>query len=76
MTSNDVIFYCPPIQKEILVSKDIPHNYLNVQMVVDYCKESKQEIVMTQLEIVKTHNNASWLSIAQLMSHMGFDAMM
>ena len=39
---------------------------------VDYAKESKQQIVMIQLDIEKAYNHVSWSFITQLMSHMGF----
>jgi hypothetical protein len=55
-----------------MVDKDILHNILNVQMVVDYAKESKQEIFMTQWDIEKVYDHVSWLFLAQLMLEMGF----
>ena len=41
-------------------------------MAVDYAKESKQEIVIIQLDIEKAYDHVSWSFITQLMSHMGF----
>ena len=35
-------------------------------------KESKQQIVMIQLDIEKAYDHVSWSFITQLLSHMGF----
>ena len=47
-----VTFYCPTYAIWIYWEQRY-HNILNVQMVVDHDKESKQEIVLTQLDIEK-----------------------
>ena len=49
--------------------RDILHNILNVQMVVDYAKESKQQILMIQLDIEKAYDHVSWSFITQLVSY-------
>ena len=41
-------------------------------MTIDYAKESKQELVLLQLDIEKAYDNVDWSFINQLMSHMGF----
>ena len=55
-----------------LAKRDILHNILNVQMVIDYAKESKQESVLLQLDIEKVNDNVDWSFINYLMSCMGF----
>ena len=60
-----------PMQYGFIEGRDILHNILNVQMAADYAKESKQQIVMIQLDIEKAYDHASWSFITQLMSHMG-----
>ena len=60
------------MQSGFIKGRDILHNILNVQMAVDYAKESKQQIVMIQLDIKKAYNHVSWSFITQLLSHMGF----
>jgi hypothetical protein len=61
-----------PMQYGFIAGRDILHNILNVQMAVDYAKDSKQEIVMIQLDIEKAYDHVSWSFLAQLMSEMGF----
>ena len=61
-----------PMQYGFIEGRDILHNILNVQMAVDYAKESKQQIVMIQLDIEKAYDHVCWSFITQLMSHMGF----
>ena len=65
-----------PMQYGFIAGRDILHNILNVQMAVDYAKESRQEIVMIQLDIEKAYDHVSWSFVAQLMSHMGFGTRM
>ena len=65
-----------PMQYGFIAGRDILHNILNVQMVVDYAKESKQEIVMIQLDIEKAYDHVNWSFLAQLMSEMGFGTRM
>ena len=59
-------------QYGFLAKRDILHNIFNVQMAIDYAKESKQELVLLQLDIEKAYDNVDWSFIHQLMSHMGF----
>ena len=61
-----------PMQYGFIKGRDILHNILNVQMAVDYAKESKQQIVMIQLDIEKAYDHVNWSFINQLLSHMGF----
>ena len=65
-----------PIRRDRFPNRVILHNILNVQMVVDYEKECKQQNVMIQLDIMKACDHVSWSFITQLMSHMGFGEMM
>jgi hypothetical protein len=59
-----------PMHYGLIVGRDILHKILNVQMVVNYAKESKQEIVMIQLE--KAYDHVSQSFHVQLMSEVGF----
>ena len=43
-------------QYGFLAKRDISHNILNVQMTIDYAKESKQELVLLQLDIEKAYD--------------------
>ena len=40
--------------------RDILHDILNVQMVMDYVKESKQQLIMLQIELDKAYDNVDW----------------
>ena len=62
------------IDMGLLRGHDILQNSLNVEMVVDYVKQSKQQIVMIQIDIQKVYDHISWLFVPQLMSHMGINA--
>ena len=54
LTCLDIFtFYCPTYAIWIYWEQR-HHNILNVQMVVDHDKESKQDIVMTKLDLRKT----------------------
>ena len=48
-----------PMQYGFIEGRDIMHNILNVQMAVDYAKESKQQILMIQLDIEKAYDHVS-----------------
>ena len=39
-------------------------------MAIDYIKESKQELVLLQLDIEKAYDNVDWSFINQWMAHM------
>ena len=41
-------------------------------MANDYAKESKQDLVLLQLDIEKAYDNVDWSFINQWMAHMGF----
>ena len=44
-------FVVHPMQYGIIEGRNIPHNILNVQMTMDYVNESKEQILMIQLDI-------------------------
>ena len=39
-------------------------------------KETKQELIMAQIDLEKTYNNVNWSFVRQLMAYMGFDERM
>ena len=47
------------MQYGFIAGRDIMHNILNVQMAMDFAKESKQQIVMIQLDIEKAYDHVS-----------------
>ena len=59
-------------QYVFLANKDILHNILNVQMAIDFAMETKQEIVMLQLDLEKAYNHVNWSFLCQVMHRMGF----
>ena len=59
-------------QYGFIKGRDILQNILNVQMAMDYVKESKQELVMVQLDLEKAYDNVEWSFMVELMSKMGF----
>ena len=61
-----------PTQYGFIVGGDVLPNILNVQMTMDYGKESKQQTVMIQLDIEKAYDDVNLSFIVQLMSLMGF----
>ena len=64
------------MQYGFIVGEGIIDNILNVQMVVDNVKKSKQKIVMIRLDVDKAYDHVSLSFVTQLMSHMGFGARM
>ena len=48
-----------PTQYGFIVGRDVLPNILNVQMAMDYGKESKQQIVMIHLDIEKAYDDVS-----------------
>ena len=61
-----------PMQYGFITRRDILHNILKMQMALDYAMESKQQIVMMQLDFEKAYDHVSWSFVTQLVSHMGF----
>ena len=60
-------------QYGFLAKRDILHNVLNdIQMTIHYAKESKQELMLLQLNIEKAYYNVDWSFINRLMFHVGF----
>ena len=53
--------------------RDILHDIFNVQIRTDYAKESKQQLLLLQLDVEKAYDNVDWSFINELLSHMGFD---
>ena len=59
-------------QYGFLANRDILHNILNVQMAIDFAMETKQEIVMLQLDLEKAYDHVNWSFLCQVMHRMGF----
>ena len=39
---------------------NILHNVLNVQMAIDYARNTHQEMIMVQLDLEKTYDHVNW----------------
>ncbi len=59
-------------QYGFIVGRDILHNILNVQLAIEFAKETNQEMVMLQLDLEKAYDNVDWSFVCQLMHQMGF----
>ena len=59
-------------QYGFLANRDILHNILNVQMAIDFAVETKQEIVMLQLDLEEAYDHVNWSFLCQVMCRMGF----
>ena len=74
--ANRLQRYLPKIvhksQYGFIKGRDILHNILNVQLAMDYVKDSQQELVMIQLDLEKAYDNVEWSFVVELMSTMGF----
>ena len=55
---------------EFLAKRDVLNSIINVQMEIHYAKESKQELLLLQLDIGKAFDNVDWSCRNQLISHM------
>jgi mannosylglycoprotein endo-beta-mannosidase len=58
-------------QYGFIAGRDISHNILNVQLAIEFAKETNQEMVMLQLDLEKTYDHVDWSFVYQLMHHMG-----
>ena len=48
------------------------HNVLNVQMAMDYARNTHQEMIMVQLDLEKAYDHVNWSFVSGLMHTMGF----
>ena len=48
------------------------HNVLNVQMAIDYTRNTHQELIMVQLDLEKAYDHVNWSFVSGLMHTMGF----
>ena len=56
----------------LLQGRNILHNVLNVQMAMDYARNTHQELIMVQLDLEKAYDHVNWSFVSRLMHTMGF----
>ena len=61
-----------PAQYGFIAGRNILHNVLNVQMVMDYARRTHQELIMVQLDLEKAYDRVYWSFVCMLMHTMGF----
>ena len=60
-----------PAQYGFIAGRNILHNVLNIQMAMDYDRNSHQEMIMVQLDLEKAYDHVSWSFVTRLMHTMG-----
>ena len=51
-----------PAQYGFIAGKNILHNVLNVQMTMDYARNTYQELIMVQLDMEKPYDHVNWFN--------------
>ena len=59
-------------QYGFIAGRNILHNVLNVQMAMDYARNTHQELIMVQLDLEKAYDHVNWSIVFGLMLTMGF----
>ena len=61
-----------PAQYGFIAGRNILHNVLNLQMAMDYARNTHQELIMVQLYLEKAYDNVNWSIVSTLMHTVGF----
>ena len=59
-------------QYGFIACRNILHNVLNVEMAMDYARNTHQELIMAQLDLEKAYDHVNWSFVSGLMDTMGF----
>ena len=62
-----------PAQYGFIAGRNILHNVLNVQMAMDYARNSTQELIMVQLDLEKAYDHVNWSFVSGLMHTRALD---
>ena len=61
-----------PAQYGFIAGRNKLHNVLNVQMTMDYARNTHHELIMVQLDLEKAYDHVNWSFVSALMHTMGF----